>query len=576
MLGMLHFVLSIGNYLNWADITSYFEEYEEFIEFLFILMAFLVLYQLYLESFHQEIFLSNCKLIQEQKKMATILMDLSEAVIIIDIYGNIEFINKKVEEILQIKSNEAIQRKIDEIFLIYREKNNQINRIYTEDPYIQEISNNKFKSSFDENYFIYFPSSQDTPKIQILFNGITIFEENNNPIGGLIVIQDITEQKRIEKMLIETERIQSITLLARGLAHDFNNILTAIIGNAGLLKEINHIDKEGQEFIEEIEYSTLRAKGITAQLATLARNKRDIKKKKFNLSKLVKESTTFSLRGTNISPEFIFDVNCYIKGNENDLSRVFQNLAINSMQAMPHGGSIIVRIRNPTIQMLSPELVENVQYIQISVEDHGEGIPKEKIEQIFNLFYTTKVQGSGLGLAIAKNIINMHDGFIYVNSTVGEGTIFTVLLPRLEIFDNQVEISYKTQEKFDGKILLLEDNEQVSKVLKKMLVLLGFTVDLTDKGKDAIQHYKIAMENNDPYYATILDFVIQGDNLNGVDVFQTIKKLDSSAFTIISSGSIEFTAIDETLRLDQIHYLYKPYLISDLREILSKKDTIDF
>jgi PAS domain S-box-containing protein len=568
VLGILHFLLSLGNYLKWAEIFIGFEEYEEFIEFLFISSAFLVFYQLYLESFHEEIHNYNRKLIQEQKKMTTILRDLSDAVIVIDIHEKVEFMNKKAEELLQITKKEAMQRKIDEILIISREKDNQIRRIYTKDTYFQTIINAKFKSKYNRDYFIWVPTSPDSPKIPILFTGTPIFDEENRPIGGLIVIQNITEPKRIEKMLIETERIQSITLLARGLAHDFNNILTAILGNVGLLKEVNHLDANSREFIEEIEQSTLRAKGITAQLATLARNKRDMKKKNIDLSHLVKESITFSLRGTNVIPDFNFEVKCFIEGNENDLSRVFQNLAINAMQAMPHGGSIQVKISNPIFQQPPLELEEKVKYIQVSVKDHGEGIPNVEIDKIFNLFYTTKAQGSGLGLAIVKNIIKNHDGLINVNSTVGEGTIFTILLPQLELSDILLEVPRKTHEKFEGKILLLEDDENVSRVLQKMLNHLGFTAELTNKGKMAIEHYTMAMKNNVPYYAVILDFVIQGDDLNGFEVLQAIKKLDSSAFTIISSGSIEFTA---TEGLVTIPFLNKPYLISDLREILSKK-----
>ncbi|MHA1673449.1 MAG: ATP-binding protein [Promethearchaeota archaeon] len=572
LMGIFHFILTLSNYLKWAKITDLFEEYEEFVEFLFITLAFLVFYQYYLDSFHLEIHNYNLKLIQEQKKSHTILMDLSDAVIVIDIDENIEFINRKAEEILKIKSTESIHRKIDEILIILREKDNQSRRIYTKDSYFSKILNNKFQSRYDRDYFIETPNVPDGPKIRVQFQGTPLFNEKNNPIGGLIVIQDITEQKRIEKILIETERFQSITLLARGLAHDFNNILTAIIGNVGLLKESNKISEEYQDFIKEIEYSTLRAKGITAQLATLAKNKKDIKKGRIDIPNLVMESINFSLRGTNIIPEYDFEEKCYIRGNENDLSRVFHNISINAMQAMPHGGTINIDIGNPTNEVLLAVLVENVKYIQISIQDHGVGIPKENMEMIFQPFYTTKAQGSGLGLAIVENIIRNHDGFISVKSTIGEGTTITIALPQQEVLEKAEESTHETREKFEGKILILEDDENVSRVLIKMLNFLGFEVDLTVKGNDTIHQYKEAMKKNIQYYAVILDFVIQGDAMNGVEVFQEIKKLNSDAFTIISSGSIVFSSINESVRMDEIHFLNKPYLISDLREILSKKN----
>jgi len=250
--------------------------------------------------------------------------------------------------------------------------------------------------------------------------------------GQRVTIIDITESKRLEAEQQRIEKLESIGTLAAGIAHDFNNYLTAIMGNIGLV--MRHVDSKGKklEGLEEAERACLKAKDLTQQLLIFSRGGTPIKKP-IDIGKLIREATTFALRGSKVKPVFSLPDDVWaVEADEGQLNQAINNIVINADQAMPKGGVINVDVRNHVISSRGRMQLPAGDYVHITIKDTGIGMPREHFKRIFDPFFTTKQKGSGLGLTTTFTIVNNHGGYITFESEPGTGTTFHIYLSASE------------------------------------------------------------------------------------------------------------------------------------------------
>jgi two-component system cell cycle sensor histidine kinase/response regulator CckA len=366
----------------------------------------------------------------------------------------------------------------------------------------------------------------------------TFYKEKGQVVRILSIIRDITESRRLEEEQAKVAKLESTGTLAGGIAHDFNNILTGIMGNIGLakrnLQDGDYIKASSR--LEDAERASLRAKDLTTQLLTFSRGGLPVKKVT-SVAGLLKDSATLALRGSNVRLEFTLPDDLYpVEVDEGQINQVISNLVINADQAMPEGGIINITAANTTIKKKGPVPLTKGNYVRIAIQDYGTGIPLEYQPKIFDPYFTTKQKGSGLGLSVAYSIVKNHGGYIDVNSETGSGTTFQIYLPASgKPAPVEKEISEKARISGKGRILVMDDEEIIRKLLYSALTTAGYEVVLTSDGADTVEEYIRAKKTGRPFDVVILDITIPG-GMGGKEAVKKLLDIDHDARVIVSSG----------------------------------------
>ncbi len=354
----------------------------------------------------------------------------------------------------------------------------------------------------------------------------------------LSIIIDITERELLQEQLVKTQKLESLGILAGGIAHNFNNILTGVLGYISFARMFLDKSEKAFEALGHAEKASLRAAGMARQLLTFARGG-DPVKRPVAVERLVRECIALSLNGKNARavvdiPESIHAVN----GDEGQLSQAFNNIILNAAQAMPNGGTITIRAENTTMAPKWPPSSSETDFVRISFTDEGEGIPDSIVAKIFDPYFTTKATGTGLGLASAHSIIKKHGGLITVKSEPGAGTTFAVSIPATTEAPQVCEPVYRRLApggKGKAQILVMDDEDIIRDFAEDTLQFLGYRVTVCDCGERALELYRAAREAGDPFIAAILDLVVP-NGMGGAEAAKRILEFDPSAKLIASSG----------------------------------------
>jgi CheY-like chemotaxis protein len=250
----------------------------------------------------------------------------------------------------------------------------------------------------------------------------------------------------------------------------------------------------------------------------------------------------------------------------NQISQAVNNLLINSLQAMPDGGKIVIEAKNA--ESVPVELNPDKNYVYIRISDNGPGIDKKNQKKIFDPFYTTKTAGTGLGLTSTYSIIKKHKGHIQVISSHGEGASFEIYLPASENIPEKLQQINKKDSKNikKGSILIMDDEEYILQVFVKMLKHLGFTVDCAKNGEEAIKLYKEKFNEGLKYSYVILDLTIPG-GMGGKTAITEMKKIDPDINAIVSSGYSENPVMANYQKHGFKGILKKPYTLEDIIDL---------
>ena len=397
---------------------------------------------------------------------------------------------------------------------------------------------------------------------------LQLIETEAEPVF-LAVIDNITERKKNERMMHEMasmQRVESLGALAGGIAHDFNNMLTGITANLSLLGAKTGCDKAGLEIIQDTLEAARSAQGLTAQLLAFSKGGRPVKKE-FCLQTALREIFKLSTSGTKVSSEFQVPENLWsVEGDENQIKQAVNNLLLNAIQAMPSGGKLTLRAENSSCSGL-PSFAGG-ECVKITVADTGIGIPAQYLDRIFEPYFTTKSQGHGLGLSMTWSVVKNHGGHLEASSEPGKGTTFELRLPATGRCLSERKTAQVRIPKGTGRVLLLEDEEIVSKAVVRMLEQLGYSCSLTTDGRETLKAYAEADAAGRPFAAVIMDLTIPGGQ-GGKETVKELRKLAPAVPVIVSSGYS-----DEAVMANYKDYgfdavLPKPYDYEDLAATLA-------
>jgi len=307
------------------------------------------------------------------------------------------------------------------------------------------------------------------------------------------VVLDLSARKHLEAQLRQAQKMEAVGRLAGGIAHDFNNLLTAILSFGSFAREALAAEDPIGLDIDEILKAGQRAQALTSQLLAFSRRK-PVAPRVLNVNEVIEGTQRILRRLLGEDVQVIVQPAAdlgNVRIDPDALEQVLLNLAVNARDAMPGGGSLTIKTANATVDPMNS--VAPGEYVDIAVIDTGTGMDAATQAQIFEPFFTTKEQGrgTGLGLATCYGIVHQAGGLIQVNSALGEGTTFHVLLPRIE---EQAErrSQLRDPENILGNevILIAEDDEQVRKIAARSLSLLGYTVIEAADGEEALEQYQ--------------------------------------------------------------------------------------
>ncbi len=312
----------------------------------------------------------------------------------------------------------------------------------------------------------------------------------------------------------------------------------------------------------------MQGKDLANHFLTFAKGGAPIKKT-LHIEKLLRDGARISLIGSNVKAKFNISEDLWLTDCDGgQIQQAFNNLLINAKEAMPEGGNIEICAKNENLNENSIPL-ELGRYIKISIRDHGIGIPRENIKRIFDPFFSTKMrkdqQGMGLGLTTTYTIIKRHNGHLNVRSQVGIGTTFEIYLPaseKQETDHNSIKTSI-IQGK--GHILLMDDEEKVREVARRLLNHLGYDVKLVSSGEEAIEIYK---KNSEFFDLVMLDLTVRG-GLGGLSTLEELKKINPNIKTIVISGYSNDPVLSDYQNYGFTGKIEKPFDVEAMSKVIS-------
>jgi PAS domain S-box-containing protein len=401
-----------------------------------------------------------------------------------------------------------------------------------------------------------------------------MLDKDGNAISYISIQHDITERQKLERKIIEAQKMDSIGNLAGGVAHDFNNMLGGILGYASTMLLSEQDDKK-RLYLQNMSDIAERASELTQKLLAFGRRGKNIVQP-VSLNAVAEEVYAILKYSIDKSVTIELDLDDRLRavnGDPTQMNQVLMNLCVNAAEAMPNGGMMTVQTGNVELDkqdVASRPGLGPGAYVKLTVKDTGYGMTDAIRERIFEPFFTTKhageSRGTGLGLSTVYGIVKNHQGDVGVQSEPGRGSVFEVYFPTGGVLTEEAKITRpRGIEKAEGTVLLVEDEDFMRNTIGEMLEVIGYTVLTATDGMEGIDVYR---KNHADTDAVILDMIMP--RAGGKEAFLGMREIDPDVKAILCSGFARDGKAQEILDMGVRDFLQKPFKIEVLAEALKK------
>jgi two-component system cell cycle sensor histidine kinase/response regulator CckA len=403
--------------------------------------------------------------------------------------------------------------------------------------------------------------------------------QNGVPVGVQGIARDVTERKHLEAQLRQSQKLEAVGQLAGGVAHDFNNLLTVILGYSEMMLRRLEPSNPLHRNLEEIKKAAERASSLTRQLLAFSR-KQVLQPKVIDLNAVVADMGKMLLRLIGEDIELITDLKpslARVKADPGQIEQVLMNLAVNARDAMPRGGTIMITTDNV---VLKDELaqkyvsIEPGPHVMLTVSDTGRGMDADTQARVFEPFFTTKGsgKGTGLGLATVYGIVKQSGGNIWLYSEPGKGTTFKIYLPRVDDAASEQEIAcMQPLPKGTETVLLVEDEEQVRRIIKEVLERQGYKVLSASNGEEAL---RLAADQRIEIHLLLTDVVMP--QMSGRELAERLGKERQQLKVLYMSGYTDDAIVRHGLLEETLNFIQKPFdsagVARKVREVLDSPE----
>jgi PAS domain S-box-containing protein len=505
------------------------------------------------------------KVLQEsERKWRNILIETPQIGISLDRQARIIFANKRFLELTGWQEDEILYHNWFDLF-IPKDVREEVRAVFDKVMHAK----NAMGYSTNENEIL----TKSGERLNVAWSNVLTKDPNGSVVDVTCLGIDLTSRKLAEKereqlqaQLIQAQKMEAIGTLAGGIAHNFNNILMGVQGRTSLMMLDKDLSDPDYEHLKGIQASVKNAVELTSELLGFARGGK-YEVKPVDLNSLIRhENMIFAQTRKEIRIHGKYEKDLWtVEVDQGQMRQVLLNLYVNAWQAMPDGGDLETKTENVILdeKQIKPFQIAPGRYVKISVTDTGVGMNDAARKKVFEPFFTTRDvgQGSGLGLASAYGIIKNHGGIINVYSKKGEGTTFTIYLPALKkrVAQDAQGADRQGIQYGQGTVLLVDDEENILNVERKILEKLGYRVVTAESGLEAVDAYLKQKKN---IALVILDMVMPG--MGGGETFDRLKAIDRNVKVILSSGySIDGRATDIMDR-GCIGFIQKPFTVEEI------------
>jgi two-component system, cell cycle sensor histidine kinase and response regulator CckA len=380
----------------------------------------------------------------------------------------------------------------------------------------------------------------------------------------VVSVRDITNRKKTERQLIQSQKMEAVGTLAGGIAHDFNNMLAGIQGNVEIIRHQLSPKSTHQKRLAIINQIVQRGAKLSGQLLGYARGGQS-EINEINLNRLVEDALEMfghTQRHIDIQTRFSPDIPV-VRGDRTQIEQVLLNLMINAVHAMPTGGKLFIETHATVLSSNDTRAYEIIPgpYAMLSVRDTGHGMDQKTQRQIFEPFFTTKAQGQGTGLGLASTygIVKNHKGYIEVYSDLGEGSQFNVLLPAAGSTEKTAPAMDTSRKKGTETLLVVDDEPDFLDVGREMLLLLGYDVITAGNSDEAVAVFK---KQAGSIKLVILDMIMPGSGVE--DTIRRLREIDPTVRVLLSSGYSQNGEIARNLMRHCNGFIQKPFRLTSL------------
>lgn len=494
--------------------------------------------------------------------VAPTLDTLTEAVLVADAAGNVTYINARAELLTGHTAQGNGPLKIAQVLPLVRRSDYQPAHEAIE---IQLASSDPQALCSDHALA---PRPDRSEPLPIVWSARQVWDAKGRIAGAVIVFRDPRELSLTPQEMLRTNRLETLAHLAQGIATDYNNLLTTILGALSQAKENRDFSH-----LASAEKACLDATGLARQLLTFSRPAPPTGRTACSVAEIARDAVRLAATGCPVHITFDFPENLPpIQVERSELVQALQNLVLNAIDALPADPAQgVIRLRGLAARLENGEVppLPAGDYVQIEVQDNGTGIAAENLERIFDPFFTTRSNSTGLGLATVQSIVRRHGGQIWVNSLPQAGATFTLYLPAIPIPAEAPPKPLPTLRFGTGRVLFMDDDPAICSLAASMLTSLDYTFDLAKNGEEAIALYRRYLNVGRPYDVVIMDLNIVG-GMGGEDCFIELLQLHPEVRAIVATGYDDPELRKRFADMGFAGYLAKPYRLADLSDALKK------
>ncbi len=538
------------------------------------------------------------QLVEEQRqRLEVTLQSIGDAVITTDVEGRVVLLNPVAQQLTGLSQKEAAGRPLSSVLPLRDEQ--------TREPCDSAVLELLREKKFNRSTHLY-AIGEDSGERLLAENAALIRTADGTVTGAVLALRDVTRERRRAEEAARATKLESLGLMAGSIAHDFGNLLTAMVAQISLAQLEPNISERLKSRLDEAERAVWRARNVTQQLTLFARGG-VAKKKVVALEPILREAVGFATGGSPVKVEYVIAPDLWtVEADEGQLVQVVNNLAVNAVQAMPRGGALTVTAKNDQAGADDRSSTSGGRWLRITVVDTGGGIAPEHLSRIFEPFFTTKPRGTGLGLATSYSIVKKHGGQLSVESALGTGTKFCILLPAAEESAPDAEDVPGPGEVIEetpmsigrppaptnpptpppkaeparpavsalARVLIVDDDPGVREGVAVMLTLLNYEALSAGHKDEAVEKFRSAHESGRPFDAVLLDLNLRG-GAGGVEILQALRAVDPAVKAVVVSGDRDDPVMMDFHSAGFAAALAKPFKMAAvdaiLRQLLSSR-----